>query len=465
MAASALYAALPVPIQHLATAAYGLKMRRVRYGSVYRQTRRALAASERAARDELGRLQAQELRRVVLHAASRTRYFSELFRELRLSPEAIRAPEDLRRLPVLDKATVLARAQDLWATSVASVQSYFTSGTTGTTLEVPIDDASRQRNYAFFMRALSWAGVEGGRSATFAGRPIVSATATRPSMVWRWNPAMRNRLFSSYHLSAANVAAYSRVLCAYAPDYIDSYPSSVATLASLLEEASLPAPRPRAVITSAETLTVSQRELIERVFGRCFDQYGCTEQSVFVSQCEYGTYHVHPEYGIVEILRPSGDPARPGEIGEIVCTSFTNDAFPLLRYRVGDLAVVGEPGCPCRREFPVLQEIVGRMDDVLTTPDGRAIGRLDPVFKGRRAIREAQIVQLSSSRVVVRIVPGPDYTDEDGVSVVQEMAGRLGKEMEIFVERVDSIERTTGGKFRAVVNQSRRHVVDIGTAE
>jgi phenylacetate-CoA ligase len=465
MAAGALYAALPVPIQHAATAVYGFKMRHVRYGSVYRQTRRALAASEKASREEIGRLQQQELRRVVLHAASQTRYFRDLFSELRVSPEALRATEDLRRLPVLDKATVLARAQDLRAASVASVRSYYTSGTTGTTLEVPIDDASRQRNYAFFMRALSWAGVEGGRSATFAGRPIVPATITRPSMVWRWNPAMRNRLFSSYHLSAANVAAYSRALCAYAPDYIDSYPSSVATLASLLEEARLPAPRPRAVITSAETLTVGQRELIERVFGRCFDQYGCTEQSVFVSQCEYGTHHVHPEYGIVEILRPSGDPARPGEIGEIVCTSFTNDAFPLLRYRVGDLAVVGEPGCPCRREFPVLQEIVGRMDDVLTTPDGRAIGRLDPVFKGRRTIREAQIVQLSSSRVAVRIVPGPDYTDEDGVSVVQEMEARLGKEMEIFVERVDSIERTTGGKFRAVVNQSRPHVVDVGTAE
>jgi phenylacetate-CoA ligase len=462
--ASAVYRAMPAPIQHLATAVYGLKMRVVRYGSVYRRTRRALAASEKLSREQLARLQAQELRRVVLHAVSRTRYFQELFRELRLSPEAIRAPEDLRRLPLLDKGTVLARAQDLRAANVTSVRSYFTSGTSGTTLEVPIDDASRQRNYAFFMRALSWAGVEGGRSATFAGRPIVPATAMRPSTVWRWNPAMRNRLFSSYHLSPANAAAYSRALCDYAPDYIDSYPSSVAALASLLEEARLPAPRPRAVITSSETLTVAQRELIERVFGRCFDQYGCTEQSVFVSQCEYGAYHAHPEYGIVEILRPNGEPARPGETGEIVCTSFTNDAFPLLRYRVGDLAVLGDPGCPCRRAFATLHEIVGRMDDVLTTPDGRAVGRLDPVFKGRRTIREAQIVQMSSSRVSVRIVAGPDYTDDDGVSVVKEMEARLGSEMKIFVELVGFIERTTGGKFRAVVNQTRRNIVDVESA-
>ena len=284
MASGALYAALPVPLQHLAAAAYGLKMRRVRYNSVYKQTRRALALSERASREDLGRLQAGELQRVVLQAASRTPYFRELFRELGVAPEAIRTPEDLRRLPVLDKPTILARASDLRATGVPSVRSYFTSGTSGTTLEVPIDDASRQRNYAFFTRALAWAGVEGGRSATFAGRPIVPATTTRPSTVWRWNPAMRNRLFSSYHLSQANAPAYSRALCAYGPDYIDSYPSSIATLASLLDEAHLPAPRPCPVITSSETLTAAQRELIERVFGRCFDQYGCTEQSAFVSQ-------------------------------------------------------------------------------------------------------------------------------------------------------------------------------------
>src|SRR5262249_21305312 len=158
----------------------------------------------------------------------------------------------------------------------------------------------------------------------------------------------------------------------------------------------------KAIITSAETLTAAQRELIEGVFGtRCFDQYGCTEQSLFVSQCEHGTYHTHPEYGIVEILR-DGAPARVGESGEVVCTSFTNDAFPLLRYRLGDLAAFGDEDCRCGRAFPVLERIIGRLDDVLVTPDGRQIGRLDPVFKGRRTIREAQVVQETESEVTVR---------------------------------------------------------------
>jgi phenylacetate-coenzyme A ligase PaaK-like adenylate-forming protein len=456
VAGTALYAQLPVGLQHLSTAAYGFRLLRIRYGRAFAETRRRLAASERFSREELDRLQSQELQRTVGHAVSHTAYYRKLFQKLRLRPDMIRTPEDLLRIPVIDKATIIARADELRAEGVSSVRTYFTSGTTGTTLAVPIDDASRQRNYAFFGRALSWAGVEHGRSATFAGRPIVPARWAQSGTVWRWNPAMRNRLFSSYHLSPSNAAAYSRALCAYAPDYIDAYPSSIALLAALIRDARLPAPRPKAIITSAETLTVPQRELIEEVFeARCFDQYGCTEQSLFASQCEHGSYHIHPEYGIVEILR-DGHPAKPGEPGEVVCTSFTNDAFPLLRYRVGDVATLGDDDCPCGRAFPVLERIFGRLDDVLVTPDGRRIGRLDPVFKGRRTIREAQLVQESASGVTVRIVPGPDYTDDDGLAVVKELEARLGPAMRMTVELVTGIERTAGGKFLAVVNQCRR---------
>jgi phenylacetate-CoA ligase len=449
-----LYAALPTPLQHLAIAAYGVQMRRVRTRGCFGATRRALARSERLPASELAALQSDRLRRLAEHAVSRSRYWRETFERLGLSPDRLRGGDDLRRLPILDKKTLLDRTADLRAEGVPAVRTYYTSGTSGTTLAVPIDDASRQCNYAFFARALSWAGVEGARSVTFAGRTVVPSSVTRPRCVWRWNPAMDNRIFSSYHISPDNVEAYSRALCAYRPDYIDSYPSAVSSLAGLLREAGLPAPRLRSVVTSSETLLDAQRELVAEVFGaRCFDQYGCTEQSVYVSQCEEGTYHVHPEYGIVEVLDAEGEPVAPGETGEIVCTSFTNDALPLLRYRMGDMATLGEPGCACGRAFPVLIRIEGRVDDVLVTPDGRRVGRLDPVFKGRRTIAEAQIVQTSTETVIVRLVPTREYTDEDGQSVVRELEARLGPEMTIRIEPVEAIERGPSGKFRAVVNR------------
>jgi len=453
-AAGRVYASLPTPFQHLATALHGVRVQRLRHGGGYAAARAELAASERFDAGRLRELQAQRLRATWQHAFARTRYWPELGRRLGLDAQAIRGVDDLARLPLLDKATVAARSDDLTASGVPGVSIYYTSGTSGTTLAVPIDAASRQRNYAFFSRALAWAGVEHGRSATFAGRPVVPASDAQPRSVWRWNPAMRNRLFSSYHISAANAPAYSRALLRYAPDYLDSYPSAVGALAVLFREQRLPAPRPRAIITSSETLLDEQRAAIREVFGaECFDQYGCTEQAVYLSQCEAGAYHVHPEYGIVEILDARGSPAPAGEPGEVVCTSFCNDAFPLLRYRIGDVAAWSGAGCSCGRAFPVIEQLCGRLDDLIVTADGRRVGRLDPVFKGRRTIREAQIEQLGARELVVRLVPGPGYAESDGAAVAQELRARLGAEMQIAIRPVASIERSASGKFRAVINR------------
>jgi phenylacetate-CoA ligase len=451
-----LYASLPTALQHLATALYGLHTYAARSGRSYRDQRLALSATEHLDAEQIAELQTAKLRLLIAHATSRTSYYGQVYRSLGITPGDIRRLEDLPRLPILDKSTVFERSMDIRAKGVGPVRTYHTSGTSGTTLAIPIDDASRQRNYAFFARARAWAGVEHGRSATFAGRPVVPGKDSRPRQVWRWNPAMRNRLFSSYHISPDNAKTYSEALCAWAPDDIDAYPSAVASLAALFRDLDLPAPRPQAIITSSETLSEAQRTIITEVFrSPVFDQYGSTEQAAYISQCEAGTYHIHPEYGIVEIVDPDGNAAKPGEPGELLCTSFTNDAFPLIRYRIGDSAVAAAFSCPCGRQFLSIEGIIGRTDDLILTPDGRRIGRLDPIFKGRPTIREAQIAQVAPERVVVRLVPARNYATADAEALLRELAARLGPGVQIRIEQVPAIERTASGKFRAVVNEMR----------
>ena len=88
--------------------------------------------------------------------------------------------------------------------------------------------------------------------------------------------------------------------------------------------------------------------------------------------------------------------------------------MPLIRYKVGDLGSLStsEQPCGCGRTLPILDCVEGRADDVLLTRDGRRVGRLDPVFKTRLPLREAQIIQESLSRVRVRFVPGPHFSAE-----------------------------------------------------
>ena len=182
-----------------------------------------------------------------------------------------------------------------------------------------------------------------------------------------------------------------------------------------------------------------------------FDHYGAAEMAAFVTQCAAGTYHVNPEFGIVEVLR-EGRPARPGESGEIVATGFVNPVMPLIRYATGDLAEPACGPCVCGRAFPSLARIEGRIDDVLVTPEGRWIGRLDPIFKGVSSLHETRIVQDRADHVRVEVVPLAAFTDAERNALVSALRHRLGPSMQVDVVQVDRIPRTAGGKFPAVVN-------------
>lgn len=270
---------------------------------------------------------------------------------------------------------------------------------------------------------------------------------------WRHDFFQRNILFSSYHMSKSNLKHYYDELVRVRPEEIIGYPSSLFTLAKHILASGLKEIRPQAVFTTAETLLASQRAVIEEAFERnVTDQYGCTEMALFVSQCEKGTYHVHPEHGIVEVMDANGNPLPPGEEGEAVCTGFVNYAMPLIRYRLGDRLKLGAERCACGRCFPVVEEILGRVDDILTTPDGRPLGRLDPVFKGMRGIFETQIVQTAADKLVLRMVTDPSFSEHNRAELLYEVQKRTGNDMFIEIDVVDEIPKDKNGKFRSVIS-------------
>lgn len=160
--------------------------------------------------------------------------------------------------------------------------------------------------------------------------------------------------------------------------------------------------------------------------------------------------HISPDVGFVEVVDDEDKPLPPGRTGQLICTSLMNHVQPFIRYRLGDIGALSESDCRCGSAMPVLARIEGRTGDVLITRDGRRIGRVGPIFKGAAGIVEAQVVQDDLDKFRIRIVPGADYSQDDGKTIVRNLADRLGR-ADIRVELVDQIERTKAGKFRTVV--------------
>lgn len=448
-----LYLKSPVAVQNLMVSSYGLVLYYRRVGSrLHRAEIKALADAERGTPDDVRRSQSRALHDMVLHAARTVPHYPEAFARHGVAASSIRSVEDLQRLPILEKDEVRRRPERFWSKAVKGSYTINTSGTTGSPLRVRVSRRALLRNYAHYYRLRERLGIGArDRSATFAGRMIVEPERERPPF-WRHNLPTRTILYSTYHLSGDNIPAYLERLAQQQPALIFAYPSAIAAVARVLRDRPEFEIRPRAIIASCETLLPHQRSAVEEAFGcTVTDFYGSAEMSAFVAQCKQGSYHAWSTYGICEVV--VGDrPARPGEAGDLVTTSFINDAMPLVRYRTGDVAVLGE-NCACDLPFPTLHQIEGRRDDVLTTPDGRQVGRLDPAFKGLAddAFTEAQIVQVARDRVVLRYVPGTRFDDSAVEKVKQELRARLGPSVNVEAESADPLPRGPSGKLRAVV--------------
>jgi len=102
--------------------------------------------------------------------------------------------------------------------------------------------------------------------------------------------------------------------------------------------------------------------------------------------------------------------------------------------------------------LPILQSVEGRTDDVVVTPDGRRIGRLDPIFKADFPILEAQIVQETLHLIRVLVVPACGFTVRHEQMLLSAVRERVG-ETSVLVETVQSIPKSANGKFRAVISK------------
>jgi phenylacetate-CoA ligase len=93
------------------------------------------------------------------------------------------------------------------------------------------------------------------------------------------------------------------------------------------------------------------------------------------------------------------------------------------------------------------------MDDVLVTPEGRHIGRLDPIFKSVSSLYETRIVQDQPDHVRVEVVLSAPLSSAEENTLRYELGNRLGPQMRIDIRRVPSLPRTAAGKLRSVINE------------
>ncbi len=446
-----LYFSSPVWLQNLMVSAMGYKLYRKRYTGIYHELRELVRASRAWSAQQREAYQAEQLHDLIRYCRLSIPYYQKLFAEYGLSEQSFTQVSDLAKLPILDKQTLRTRGHEFCAPNAKPFMIQHTSGSTGTPLALYVNERTYKLAMALLVDHEEYHGVPfGARRATFAGRMIQKPENLSPPFA-RFNRAENQRLYSSYHLNDQTFEHYRRDLDHFQPLELIGYPSAISDLASHYENSGTqPVFRPKAVITNSETLLDWQRSRIESVF-ECpvFDYYGTAEYVLFAGQDDRGIYQINPILGITELAVP----AHNENEGSIVATTLTNTSMPLLRYEVGDHGVRTPNDQSCNSIISGLESITGRLDDYVITPDGRQLGRMDHIFKGLEAIREAQIIQDAPDHCTLRIVPQSDSTSVSEKLIEANFHARAGAQLRLSIAYVQNIPRGRNGKFKGVVRE------------
>ena len=453
-----IYHRMPSWIQLVGINAYALYLRVRRYNAAFRKAVVRYRRNEPL--DDAGwkSLQTERMRQVLVHAAKSVPHWRELFSRLGLreSDLAHFSINDLAVLPVLEKEEIRSKPERFLSSSLEPWGTYYgTSGSTGTPLKIRFSQRMEIDLFALYeARVRNCVGLHLGMTrAMIGGRPIQPAQVTTPPF-HRYNAVDRQIYFSSCHISSQNAIHYAVALQKYSPDYLVGISSAYALLGSFFIEQNLSVPAPHAILCSADALTPKGRKTIERAFrAPAYDAWSSAEACGFISECECRRLHESPEAGIIELVDQNDEPVRPGEMGSMICTGLLNMDQPLIRYRIGDLAVEApEEKCLCGRNMRVFDRILGRLDEYVWTSDGRGNTRLARIWRGTENVREGQIIQENLDLLVLRIAPTAKFSDKDEKILIQNVVERLGA-VQVRLELVDHIPRNSRGKFRAVISK------------
>lgn len=456
--AERMYRLSPMALQHAQVSAYGWYWKRRRFGGVFADELDGYLAREHWNADAWTAYQTDAMRCLLAHAYEKVPWYRRTYDASGIDGRALSrlTIDQLGHLPILSKQDLrLHCAGDLLANKRERGGSFFSSsGSTGTPVRILFSTPMHQRwSAAFEARIRRWAGLHRHmRRGMIGGRRVVPEAVTS-GPVYRYNAFEHQVYFSAYHISPGHLPSYIDGMRRFAIDYMTGYAASLALLARMLEDAGMHPPAMKAVVTSSEKLTPDMRAVIERVFQcRCYDSWSGVEACGLITECEEGSLHVSPDVAILEVVDEQDRTVPPGVPGELLCTGFLNTDQPLIRYRIGDRVTMSSTRCACGRSMPVVEEIHGRVEDVIVGPDGRRMVRFHGIFIDIPGLVEAQVVQHSVRDIQLRVVVDSHWQEENTHIMKKRVRSQLG-DVTVAVDIVDSIPRNRSGKFQAVISR------------
>lgn len=398
--------------------------------------------------------------KILLHCQKYVPYYANLIRQIG-SEEVIEQRPDLYlyKLPILTKDIIRTNFDQFKSIDLGQRKWYFNTsgGSTGEPLKLIQDQEYNERSTAISLLYSYLVGRElGEREVRLWGseRDVFQGT-----MGWKanlFNFLSNTTYMNAFHMTPSRMREFIQSLNTKPPKLIIAYAQAIYELAKFAEYEQMPVVPQKAIITSAGTLYPWMREKIETVFQcKVFNRYGSREVGDIA--CERPGYEglwVAPWGNYVEIVDNDNNPVPAGVEGNILITSLTNFAMPLIRYKIGDR---GTLSLNCQ-SGQILKQVSGRNVDVFKTKDGTLVDGeyFTHLMYFKDWIHNFQVIQKNSSEITIKIISSTsDYQPEELADIVAKCKIVMGKDCAVTFEFVNDIPPSPSGKYRYTISEVR----------
>ena len=403
-------------------------------------------------KDKIIEVQQNKLNKLLLHAINNVPFYSN-FKHLKKEDNL---HLHLNKFPIVNKTLLLEQQNNLLADEKKNLIKCVSSGSTGQQSILYMSKVDQSYVRATQILWWEWAGYK-------IGDPVLQ-TGITPNR--GFIKTIKDNLLNTYYLQAFThnkddvIKALKWAKTKNKP-VLAGYASSLYVIAKYAIEEDISVDF-KVAITWGDKLFDHYKKIIKQAFNvDIYETYGSAEGLMLGGQKDQENMYQMLLNSYVEIVDDNDLPVKDGEMGHVIVTNLNAFAMPLIRYRIGDLAIkLPANSIPKTRELglPVWQKIIGRDTDLVKTKLNKflVVHSFTGIFEHIPEIKQFCVIQNNIDGIIINIIRGEGFDNKILIEIQQEILKHINEPFKIEFKEVDFIAPTKSGKPQLIISNLKK---------
>jgi phenylacetate-CoA ligase len=410
-------------------------------GSTYINKLREWRKIQSLSAEELRNMQRSALDKLLTFASANSPFYKNLNIPANSDPYA-----RIKNFPIMTKKVIKENMDSMVLEDKSKLIKMASSGSSGIQGVVYVDKNAQSTHQAIQTLWWEWAGYKFGHKLLQTG-----ITPNRGVVKTIKDVLLRTHYVSAYNLDPKEILSILKDIQKNPVDHFVGYASSLFVFAKVAEENNINDISFKSVVSWGDKMFPHFRSMIEKQFHtEVYDTYGCAEGFMIAAECKNHNYHIMTPLLHLEIVDDEGNEVPSGTLGNVIVTRLDTYAMPLIRYRLGDLAIKDDPNatCGCGMHFPLLKKIVGRDTDIVKTNSGKymVVHAFTGIFEHVPEIKQFRVIQKNLDGIEIEYIKDQNFGDHILNQIKAKIDGYLHEDFPIYFKEVDFIPPTASGK-------------------